>query len=189
MLSLFSIRLLHENLTKPSSNQAVFSSQECAQNLLTEATLVTDSDNRSIPPMYSADSTVPIGLFTSNSASSPNKCKCELGDSASCSVMQDVKNSVYRINDILSHNYVPPVITPNIYQINQLPTNYSNTFENFYSQFREMQEKHRLTELKHKCENEVVKLTKNSSNTTGKRQKISQNHFCYMIINCTFIMC
>ncbi|GIY71650.1 WW domain-containing protein [Caerostris extrusa] len=81
-------------------------------------------------------------------------CSCEVGDVDSCQVMQDVKNSIYRLNDILSSSFVPSLGNTVISGFNQPTSNYSGSLQSFYSQFRQLQEKQRINELKHKLQNE-----------------------------------
>ncbi|PRD31795.1 UNVERIFIED_CONTAM: hypothetical protein NCL1_22451 [Trichonephila clavipes] len=83
---------------------------------------------------------------------SSNNCRCEIGDVNSCQVMQDVKNSIYRLNDILSTSYVPS-LGNNVLSYNHPINNHSPSLQSFYSQYRQLQEKQRITELKHKLQN------------------------------------
>ncbi|GFT27311.1 uncharacterized protein NPIL_311972 [Nephila pilipes] len=85
--------------------------------------------------------------------SSPNNCSCEVGDIGSCQVMQDVKNSIYRLNDILSTSFVPSLGNNDVLPgYNYSTNNHSSALQSFYSQYRHLQEKQRITELKHKLQ-------------------------------------
>lgn len=98
-------------------------------------------------------------LPVSTSLSSRNRCSCEKGDAGSCDVMRDVKSSIFRLNDILSTSFVPSLGNPVISGFNYPANNYSSPLESFYTQFRQLQEKHRVTELKHKLQSESWKET------------------------------
>lgn len=133
------------------------------QNQYSKSKTAPDAENRTVPPTYSTNSSIPFGQF-SNSVplTSQSKCKCELGDFESCRVMQDVKNSVYHLNDILCANFAPPLRSSTLYQVTQPVNSYSSSFDDFYAQLRQMQEKQRLVDLKHKCEDSAIQFTKDS---------------------------
>lgn len=156
-------RLLQENVSKPVAQQPIDSSQEFIQNQYSKSKTAPDAENRTVPPTYSTNSSIPFGQF-SNSVplTSQSKCKCELGDFESCRVMQDVKNSVYHLNDILCANFAPPLRSSTVYQVTQPVNSYSSSFDDFYAQLRQMQEKQRLVDLKHKCEDSAIQFTKDS---------------------------
>lgn len=157
-------RLLQENLSKPAAQRSIDSSQEFLQNQYSKT--AADAENRSVPPIYSTNSSIPFGhgQFSNRVPStSQSKCKCELGDPESCRVLQDVKNSVYHLNDILCANFAPPLRSSTVYQVTQPVNNYSSSFDDFYAQLRQMQEKQRLVDLKNKCEDSAIQFTKDSS--------------------------
>ncbi|XP_054706505.1 golgin subfamily B member 1-like [Uloborus diversus] len=106
------------------------------------------------------------------SFSSHIKCKCETGNFSSCDVFQDVKKSFYHLSDILNQSFVPSITSNQMmYGVDRPISSHSSPFENFYIQFRQLQEKNRITELKHRCENEAAKLVKHSSqNIAGSQQ-------------------
>ncbi|CAL1263753.1 unnamed protein product [Larinioides sclopetarius] len=93
-----------------------------------------------------------------------SSCSCGMGDAGSCQVMQDVKNSIYRLNDILSTSFVPSLGNTVISDFNFPINNHTNSLQSFYSQFRQLQEKQRVTELKHKLQNGNASLHSRSLN-------------------------
>ncbi|KFM77556.1 hypothetical protein X975_10641, partial [Stegodyphus mimosarum] len=106
------------------------------------------------------------------------KCMCEDGDPEACEVMQAVKNSVYQLNDVLNLSFDPTFRTNSlVYGFS--PFSYSSPVDSFYVQFRKLQEKHRITELRHQCENQTMNQFKGSSSETGKTStsKPSENDF------------
>ncbi|XP_035225761.1 centrosomal protein of 164 kDa-like isoform X2 [Stegodyphus dumicola] len=115
---------------------------------------------------------------SSNPVPRQSKCMCEDGDPESCEVMQAVKNSVYQLNDVLNLSFDPTFHTSSlVYGFS--PFSYSSPVESFYVQFQKLQAKHRITELKHQCENQTMKQFKGSSSETSKTStsKPSENDF------------
>lgn len=151
--------MLQESLSKPTATQPISYNQEFVENQFTEV----KTGPNGISTFYATDTSLPPSHFSHTPISSHKKCRCENGDT--CDVLQDVKNSVYRLNDILCHNFVPPLSGNNFYQVNQPVNSYSSPFDSFYTQLRDIQEKQRLAELKHKCEKEAGKQKITSSYT------------------------
>ncbi|GFQ78662.1 uncharacterized protein TNCT_463091 [Trichonephila clavata] len=142
------------------------SSVQKESNSSPKRTTNLDSTNKNIPTEVKSVSNVihPTECFSFNpeqnsstlikaSIPSSNNCSCEIGDVGSCQVMQDVKNSIYRLNDILSTSYVPSLGNNVLLGYNHLTNNHSPSLQSFYSQYRQLQEKQRITELKHKLQN------------------------------------
>ena len=153
-------RLLQENLSKSAAHQSNDSSQQFIQNQYSSSPNV---ENKTLSPTHYTNGSIPFGQFSDSIPfSSQKKCKCELGDPESCNVLQDVKNSVYRLNDILCASFVPPLRTSAYYQVSQPVNSYSSPFDNFYTQLRQLQEKQRLVNLKHKCEDSTTHFAKDS---------------------------
>ncbi|KAG8195393.1 hypothetical protein JTE90_001407 [Oedothorax gibbosus] len=132
-----------------------------------------DTFINNIPPMNNPHSfpceqnqqrhaTIPSTFTTSQLGR--NRCNCVKGDPSSCEVMDDVKSSIFRLNDILSTSFAPSIGNTVISGFSYPANSYSSPLESFYTQFRQLQEKHRVTELKHKLESGAWKERANNTN-------------------------
>lgn len=87
-------------------------------------------------------------------------CKCEFGDIESCKIMQEVKSSIFSLNQILNRSFVPSLVSRTMLQgFGNSLAKYGNPVDNYYIQFRELQKRQRTTDLKHVCSNEIEKRT------------------------------
>nr|XP_042902451.1 uncharacterized protein LOC110282037 isoform X1 [Parasteatoda tepidariorum]XP_042902452.1 uncharacterized protein LOC110282037 isoform X1 [Parasteatoda tepidariorum] len=154
-------------IAKPPDNQIPssdnFHNSSFAHN--TENPSASNIYNLNVPQRTSfSDMLVDTSYRPPSVIQNKNTCSCVQGDAESCDVMQEVKNSIYRLNGILSQTFMPALNNSDVMtEMNHPVVNYSSPLESFYSQFRHLQEKHRITNLKHKCQNEIKLQVKNSS--------------------------
>ncbi|XP_055941952.1 centrosomal protein of 164 kDa-like isoform X2 [Argiope bruennichi] len=151
------LKLIEEQLSSVKKESNPTDQQTSSLNIL---------DKNITTEMKSISHTVPQNVCNSNINSAQgntsllrtalpcsSSCSCGMGDAGSCQIMQDVKNSIYRLNDILSSSYEPSLGSTVISDFNFPINNHSNSLQSFYTQFRQLQEKQRITELKHKLQN------------------------------------
>ncbi|GBL86902.1 hypothetical protein AVEN_218650-1 [Araneus ventricosus] len=150
------LKLIEEQLSSVKKESDPIDQQTTNMNL---------SDRNAAAEIKSTSHAVPQNIYNGINSSQNNtplfrttlpcssSCSCGMGDAGSCQVMQDVKNSIYRLNDILSTSFVPSLGNTVISDFNFPINNHTNSLHSFYSQFRQLQEKQRVTELKHKLQN------------------------------------